>query len=114
MRRVAPVVCCSLLALVSFQAKVRAAALDAREVFDRTGIRRGLFVVVGDDPDLGIELAVAEPVLVHLLSPAEKVAEMRSRIVAANLHGRVTACQPGLRLAEVGPGRIPGSRRRRR
>ena len=91
MRRISLTACWTLLAWASSAPLARAAAVDAGEVFDRSGIRRGLFVVVADEPGLGLALAAEEPVLVHVLSPAEKVAEMRSRIVAANLHGRVTA-----------------------
>lgn len=93
MHRVTLAVGWSLLAWVSCPPEIRAAASGASAVFDRTGIRRGLFVVTADDPDLAVQLAVAEPVLVHLLSPADTIAEARRRIAAAGLLGRVTVSE---------------------
>lgn len=70
-----------------------AAAPTADEVFRQANVRRGLFVLLDDTAELGIELAQAQPVLVHVLAAPEATSGLRARIVAAGLHGRVTVAE---------------------
>jgi outer membrane protein assembly factor BamB len=70
--------------------RISAATQRAEDVFTATKIRRGLFVVLADDARLAKELATSEPVLVFVAAPPSRVASIRSDLVAANLHGRVT------------------------
>ena len=65
-------------------------AQPAGDVFDATAIRRGLFVVVGAEAKLAKELIEAQPLVAFIAAPAAKVEAIRSELVAAGLHGRVT------------------------
>ncbi len=47
----------------------------AGELFQRTGIRRGLCVVLGDDVDVPLEIAQGSELLVHVRSPQTAVVE---------------------------------------
>ncbi|MDP6524852.1 MAG: PQQ-binding-like beta-propeller repeat protein [Kiritimatiellia bacterium] len=60
------------------------------DIFTASGIRRGLFVLMDDDAGLAVELATAEPVLVFVIAPEEKVDSIRAQIVGNGLHGRIT------------------------
>jgi len=60
------------------------------DVFELSGIRRGLFVVVDRDPKLALDLASAEPVVVLAITNPDRVEETRERVAATGLHGRVT------------------------
>ncbi len=86
------VVCATQAIDASFRSELAAAKVwRAEDVFEVSGNRRGLFVVVGDDAKLALELASAEPVIMFVVTAPEKLEETRKRIVEAGLHGRVTA-----------------------
>jgi len=77
-----------------------ARAQGSEDVFTATGIRSGLFVVVAEDAKLAKELAQAQPVIVFIVAPVSKVKALRSELVTAGLHGRVT-------VGSVQNGRLP-------
>ena len=75
------------------QAAISLATPTADEIFQQANIRRGLVVVIDDDADLGIALAKAEPLVVHVLLASAATPAARARIVDANLHGQVTVSE---------------------
>jgi len=78
-----------------------AGAPTPQAVLDQTGVRRGLFAIIGDSGELGIGLARAEPILVHVLAPPQAVAGIRAKLAAAGVHGQVTVAECD------GKGRLP-------
>jgi len=72
-----------------------AAAQDAKQILDASGVQGGLVVVIGcDSPTLLAELRASDSYLVHGLDrDPEKVAAARSDLREKGLYGSVTAAQ---------------------
>jgi outer membrane protein assembly factor BamB len=83
-----------IVLLFVWQAVASAQADDAAAVFEASGQRRGVFLVVSDRPDLAIAIAKAEPVIVHLLTASDADAA-RKNFVEAGVHGQVTVTSLG-------------------
>lgn len=80
----------SLTVMLSPSTAMGDVSSDAKTVFDSSNARRGLFVVIDNNPDLAVQLAKTEPVVVLLLTKRDAVEKIRHKLVQSGIHGRVT------------------------